>query len=774
MRNKTTVIDKKRRLRKFRNSSESKEFISVNQGHKGMGVALVASYPPRECGIATFSVDLEKSMTDRYGSSIAFKIFALQNSNELYSYDVDRIEPFNTDHKINFIRTAMVINQDDSIQLVMIQHEFGLFKKNENAFLEFLEMLDKPVVLTFHTVLPRPDRNLLLNVKSIAQRCSRLVVMTQTSADILISDYKIDVQKISIVSHGTHLVPTVERETLKAKYGLSNKNVLSTFGLLGPGKSIETTLKALPSIIKEFPDTIFLILGKTHPGLVAESGEKYRDFLQDIVNELDISKNVTFVNKFLPLDELLEYLQLSDIYVFSSKDPNQAVSGTFAYALSCGCPVISTPIPHAKEVLRNGSGRIMDFEDSETLASIAIELLTDDQERERMRRNGLAHTLSTSWENVAITIGDILNDLIVDSNTLKFKVPDIDLKHVGKMTDDIGMFQFSINDVPDLASGYTLDDNARALIALCEYFELSSDKSALSAIRKYATFIQRCQRFQSGFYNYVDENLSFTQQNQEVNLEDSNGRAIWALGRLLSIEPILPETMHGLLFSCRQLFSETHHLSLDVHSPRAMAFTIKGIYFASKDHPNDLAKALAIELGERLINMYKHHRSENWKWFESHLTYGNAVLPEAIAMTFALTGIIEYKNIAKESMDFLISKTMDQNGIHVVPNTNWKREGQIEPQCFEGGEQPIDISYMIIALETFHKQFPDQGYSRSLVRAFSWFLGDNSLRQTMYNPCTGGCHDGLELNNVNLNQGAESTISYLLARLAIERIQQNG
>ncbi len=770
--NKRAKYNRRRHLSIVKDKQQIEDTITNNILSKTLGVAMVSSYPPRECGIATFSVDLENAMKVRYGSSISFKIYALQNTNESHDYENDNIVPFNTDHKLEFLKIAKAINHCDKIDVVLIQHEFGLFRKNEDSFLEFLASIDKPIILTFHTVLPEPNSTLLSNVRSIAKLCTGIIVMTQTSANFLVQDYGVESEKISIVIHGTHLVATTDKKILKEKYGLSHRRILSTFGLLGPGKNIETTLYALPTILEDNPDVMFLILGKTHPGLVAESGESYRESLLHIVEKLNLHSNVKFVNNFIPLNELLEYLQLTDIYIFSSKDPNQAVSGTFAYALSCGCPIISTPIPHAIEVLQNGSGRIMAFEDSNALSKLTLELLNDNDEREKMRCNGLAHTLLSSWENTAIKLGNIFKEAVCEKDDfLRFNLPEFNLQHVFRLTDDIGMIQFSNNDVPDIKSGYTLDDNSRALIALCEYYELTYDPFVLTSISKYATFIQRCQRFESGFYNYVNDILLFTAQNDEVNLEDANGRAIWGIGRFLSIAHLLPSNMEGLTFSCKEVYEQTHHVLLGMHSPRAIAFAIKGIYFASRNHHSDRANTLAIELGQRLRNMYRHHNTEDWNWFESHLTYGNAVMPEAMLLMHTLTGENEYLVIAKNSMDFLIRKTMDLDGIHVVPNTNWNREGQNEAQCFKGGEQPIDVSYMILALETFHKKFPESEYSSRLSSAFSWFLGNNALKQIIYNPRTGGCHDGLELTNVNLNQGAESTLSYLLARLAMERMK---
>ena len=246
----------------------------------------------------------------------------------------------------------------------MIQHEFGFFEKRETEFSQFLQLLLKPIILVFHSVLPHPDDLLQIKVLHLSAFAECIVVMTYASSKILIHDYKIEEKKIAVIEHGTHLVLHLNKELLKDKYNLSGKKVLSTFGLLNSGKSIETTLAAMPAIIEKYPSVVFLIIGKTHPSVVKQEGHKYRNKIDEMVVALDLQNYIRYVNYYLPLPELLEYLQLTDIYLFTSKDPNQAVSGTFSYALSCGCPIVTTPIPHALEVLKKDAGIIVDFEDS--------------------------------------------------------------------------------------------------------------------------------------------------------------------------------------------------------------------------------------------------------------------------------------------------------------------------------------------------------------------------------------------------------------------------
>lgn len=592
-----------------------------------------------------------------------------------------------------------------------------------------------------------------------------MIVMTQSSANILVKDYSIKLSKINVIPHGTHLIKHGDRDNLKVKYGLSGKNVLSTFGFLGSGKSIETTLDAMPAIIKRAPETMFLIIGKTHPSTIKREGEFYRDFLHAKVVKLGLESHILFVNAFLPLDVLLEYLQLTDIYLFTSKDPNQAVSGTFAYAISCGCPIISTPIPHAKEVLKNDAGIIIDFMSPNQLSSAVNKLLTNEKHRNELSMNGLHRMAFTAWENSAISHAKLFVKSGISDSKLTYSLPVFNLTHIKKMTNDIGMFQFSRINIPDTTSGYTLDDNARALVALCQHFALTHDEDDLKLISIYYHFIKRYFQQNGSFLNYVDIELNFTSQNGETNLEDANGRALWALGFLISKRKLLPL---DLVDDAKDLFDKALKNIALIHSTRSMAFSIKGLYFANLSTPQSDYKALIDELALRIMKMYQHESEPTWQWFESYLTYGNSILPEAMLCAFLATRNAHYKAIAKDTFDFLLSKTFKGDRMQVISNQTWMHKGREAAPSSPGGEQPIDVAYTILALKRFSEVFGEEEYAEKMKQAFNWFLGENHLHQIIYNPCTGGCYDGLEEHNVNLNQGAESSVSYLMARLAME------
>lgn len=730
-------------------------------------ILFITSYPPRECGIATYSQDLIAALNNKFSHSFKINICALESEHEIHTYTENIKHTLNTDDPAAFSSLAKVINDNPNISMVMIQHEFGLFKKNEEALIQFLDKLVKPVITVFHTVLPVPGEALKENVQQIAGLSDSIIVMTNSSAGILTRDYNIASGKITLIPHGTHLVPHSDKAVLKKKYNLSGKKVLSTFGLLSSGKSIETTLDALPLIIKKQPDVLFLIIGKTHPSVIKQEGEKYRNMLQAKVAALKLEQHVIFINAFLPLQHLLEYLQLTDIYLFTSRDQNQAVSGTFSYAASCGCPVISTPIPHALEVLKNDAGIIIDFENPEQLAASVTRLLEDDLLRNTISLNGIHRMASTAWENAAIAHGLLFKKTGNVPVSLNYKLPALKLDHVKKLTTDFGMIQFSKINHPDISSGYTLDDNARALIAMCQQFELTRDTADLVYINIYLNFIKHCQQPGGCFLNYVDEQKKFTDQNDSTNLADSNGRAVWALGFLISISKLLPEEITDKA----ELLLKTALLNIcDIHSTRAMAFIIKGLYYYDTKNSSASNKSLIKKLADRLVQMYMHEMDDNWQWFESYLTYANSILPEAMLCAWLATGEIKYKEIARSSFDFLLHKTFRKESIQVISNNGWlHKEHSFIPVTNSGGQQPIDVAYTIIALNKFYKVFKEDHYLDKIKLTFNWFSGNNHLQQVIYNPCTGGCYDGLEETCVNLNQGAESTVSYMMARLTAEK-----
>ena len=738
-------------------------------------ILFITTYPPRECGIATYSQDLIQSLNTKFSYSFSIKICAVESKNENHHYPEEVKYILNTNIADSFHNLATKVNADHTIQMVLVQHEFGLFRENEAHFNHFLKTLGKPVILVFHSVLPNPDTLLTEKIQEITSLCDAIIVMTNSSRKTLENDYGILPEKVSVIAHGTHLIQHTDKDFLKIKHNLSNKRILSTFGLLSSGKSIETSLEALPEIIKKNPDVIFLIIGKTHPSVVQNEGEQYREMLMAKISALQLEPYVKFINCFLPLSDLLEYLQLTDIYLFTSKDPNQAVSGTFSYAISCGCAIVSTPIPHANEVLQNEIGISIDFGNSKQLEQAVIRLLADEPLRKNLSANGLHKMAPTAWENAAIAHAQVFEKFSNDTLSLQYTMPEINLDHIKKLTTDFGMIQFSKMNQPDIDSGYTLDDNARALIAFCQHFEITKNEANMAYIVRFYNFIKYCLQPEGYFLNYVNEQHRFTKQNSSANLADANGRAIWALGFLISMSAIFPK---ALIADAEETLQKALPNVNNIHSTRAMAFIIKGVHYYNTSNKSAQNILIIRELANRLVQMYRHESDKEWLWFESYFTYANSILSEALLCAWVTTGEPIYKKIAKSSFDFLLFLTFKDNEIKVISNKTWlhKGTGPVEETTNHlaiGGEQPIDVAYTILALSKFHEVFKNDSYLYKMEMSFNWFLGNNHLKQIIYNPCTGGCYDGLEEKHVNLNQGAESTVSYLMARLAVEKAFQN-
>src|SRR5664280_836547 len=701
-------------------------------------ILFITSFPPRVCGIATYSQDLIKALNNKFSNTLSIKVCALESGDENFQYTNEVKYVLKTSLADKYGKLALKINKDDQIRIVLIQHEFGFFIKQEEPFIQFLNSLTKPVIVVFHTVLPNPDKKLKSNINRIAAACESIIVMTHNSAKILITDYDLPKKKISVIAHGTHLVPHLNRESLKKKYGIKGRKVLTTFGLLSSGKSIETTLEALPAIIKTNPDVIFLVIGKTHPEVLKEEGEQYRNSLEAMIVSKNLTQHVKFINSYLPLPDLLEYLQLTDVYLFTTNDPNQAVSGTFAYAMSCGCPIISTPIPHAKEVLTEDTGIIFDFRNSKQLADGVIRLLSDNSLRRNISVNTLQKIVSTAWENSAVEHTMLFEKIAHEKITLQYNLPIINLNHIKQMTTDTGIIQFSKINQPDLCSGYTLDDNARSMVAMYMHFLQTGDTKSIWYVNKYLSFIKLCQQPSGDFLNYVDIENKFTDQNKTSNLDDANGRAIWALGYVISEKKLLPAKTSAEAIA---IFQKAIPRVETIYSTRAMAFAIKGLYYYQRARKSPDNLTLVRTLANRLVEMYKHESNEKWQWFEGYLTYANSILPEALLYAWLLTGETIYKEIALSSFDFLLSKIFNENGIEVITNKNWLQRGQIAGHF---GEQPIDVAYTIMTLSKFYEVFDDEDYLINMETAFNWFLGNNRLHQIIYNPCTGGCYDGLE------------------------------
>lgn len=737
---------------------------------RGMKMLIVSSYPPRECGLATFSNDIVNAVSNMFGSTMPIEVCALQNDDSHIKYNNEVTYILNTSVLQEYRILAETINERDDIGLVCIQHEFGLFGGTYGDYLlAFLLALNRPVITVYHTVLPKPDKKRKKIVQAIANLSDRIVVLTRKSQELLISAYNYHKSKITIIPHGTHIVLWNQKNLLKTKYKFTDKMVLSTFGLISENKSIETVLYALPEIVEKHPNIVFLVIGKTHPEVVKKEGEKYRNMLIKTVEELHLENNVFFINEYLELNELLDYLTLSDIYLFSSKDPNQAVSGTFAYAMSCGCAVISNPIPHAIEALSKDNGILLDnFGKSEEFQNAIFKLIENDELRLEMARISFSQSHATTWENMAIKYGLLYGELTNKMEDLRFNLPPIKLDHIKELTTEFGILQFSKFNEPDPDSGYTLDDNARALIDMVMYYNQYGDKSVLKYAHMYLNFIENIQREDGWFDNFMDYNKQLTGQNQEANLEDANGRALWSLGYLIAHKQIIPQPLVRRAEKCWDLaFKNIDTIS----SPRAIAYVIKGLYHYYTSNPKSIIQEKISRFANALLNHYNINSVDEWHWYEDYMTYANNVLPEAMMFSYLATNNKEYKKVAEVSFDFLLSQYFMKGKLKVITNRGWFKKNN---ERIFYGEQPIEVSTTIVALDLFYEVTRKIKYKSQLEIAFSWFLGNNHLNQIMYNTKNGASYDGLEDINININQGAESTLCFLKAQMIMEKLSKTG
>jgi glycosyltransferase involved in cell wall biosynthesis len=737
---------------------------------RGMKMIIVSSYPPRECGLATFSNDIVNAVARMFGNTLPIEICALQNAKAQFKYSSEVTHILSTSLLQEYRLVAEKINNRDDIGLVCFQHEFGLFGGTYGDYiLAFLLALNKPVVTVFHSVLPEPDRKRKKIVQAIANLSNRIIVLTKKSQEVLINQYGYQKTKTIIIPHGTHIVLWEQKEILKDKYHYSGKIVLSTFGLISENKSIETVLYALPKIVKKHPEVIYLVIGKTHPEIIKKEGEKYRNMLMETVQELHLENNVVFINEYLELKQLLDYLTLSDIYLFTSKDPNQAVSGTLAYAMSCGCAVISNPIPHAVETLEDGTGVLLErFGEPGEFQKAILKLIENKEERIEMAKNAFSSTHATTWENIAIKYGLLFGELTNRTEDLRFNLPPIKFDHLKELTTDFGILQFSKFSQPDPESGYTLDDNARALINMVMYHKYYQGRIALKLANIYLSFIEGMQRDDGWFDNYTDSNGELTKQNLEVNLEDANGRALWSLGYLIAHRQILPE---GMVLRAEKCWNNALDNINNITSPRAIAYTIKGLYHFYSAYPKEVIKNHIGRFADMLLHHYNINSEDEWFWYEGYMTYANNVLPEAMLYSYLITKDMHFKEIAEISFDFLLAHYFMKGQIKVITNRGWFKK---KNERVFYGEQPIEVVTTIIALDLFYGVTGKNKYKNQLELAFSWFLGNNHLKQIMYNPENGASYDGLEDTQININQGAESTLCFFKAQIIMDRYSKKA
>jgi hypothetical protein len=543
--------------------------------------------------------------------------------------------------------------------------------------------------------------------------------------------------------------------------GLAGKRVLSTFGLLNHGKGIEYAIGAMPKILESHPDAVYLVIGATHPVVLRDKGEEYRNQLLAQARLLGVSDHVIFYNEYLETAELLKFLQATEIYLSLSQNPDQAVSGTLTYALGAGRPVISTPFPQAIEMITPELGMLVEFSDSESIAEAAINMLGDNRRLSDMSKAAYFRTRRMTWPNVALAYMREFVELSPELAKNEKSLPVLKLQHLCRLTDDFGIYQFAVLDDPAPEWGYTLDDNARALITVSMHYNLCPDSDTERLAGTYLDFLEKSIKDGGGFINYfTGEREIHSERNQDENLEDAEARALWSLAVAASSQ--LPEALRK---RAEAIFDRQYVNFTKVESPRAAAFHIKAL-------DNKLAMGSDKEIldmitkhADFLLDRFNDNASPDWQWFEQYLTYSNAVLSEAMILAYKATGQERYLQAGKSSLDFLLSQSFRGEVCEPVGQGGWFKRGE-EKQAYD--QQPEEVSSLVLALRTMFDLSGEDIYKEKMVQAFNWFLGNNMLNQMVYSQTTGGCYDGLGEGHINLNQGAESTISYLLARLAVD------
>ncbi|MDP3043288.1 MAG: glycosyltransferase [bacterium] len=732
-------------------------------------ILYVGTYPPRECGIATFTKDLTDAIDKEFSPGVKGRILAINdNGTSIYNYPRKVMLQINETNIEDYLNIANEINRLNQIKLVNIQHEYGIFGGDwGNYLLPFLELLKKPVVITMHTVLPRPQEKLKKLTQSIINRSAAVVVMTKSATRLLENSYGISKSKIFIIPHGVHNITFPSKFKAKKKLNLSDKFVLSTFGMLNRDKGIEYAIEALPEIIKEFPNVLYLILGATHPVVLKQEGERYRNKLKKLVMKLGLKDYVKFYNKYLSVPELIEYLKATDIYVSPTLNPRQSVSGTVSYALSCACPIIATANQYAKDVIEPGHrGYLTGFRDAKAIEKALFDLLRDKAARKEMGKNAYFYSRHMTFQNVALSYFNLFNDLAKIVPREKGKPPIINLDHIKTLTDKFGIIQFATHTKPDPHSGYCLDDNARALLGCAMYYKLNPSKSVLNLINIYFNFIKFSQKPNGEFHPFVNYNKTFN--SDEGESEDSFGRAIWTLGYAASREH-LPDDLRK---KAAKIFNKAVKSAPNLKSSRAIAFVLLGLCLAEEKESDAgrllLIKKLADKLAKGYLKQIGEDPKKNWHWFENCLTYSNYKLPEALLRAYQITKNKEYLPVAENSLKFLMKISFEKGYFSPIGQDGWFfRNGK--RSYFD--QQPEDTASAVEALLAAYQITKKKDYLNKAKLSFEWFLGKNHLNQMIYDEATGGCYDGLGKYSINFNQGAESTISYFLARLVMDDVK---
>jgi glycosyltransferase involved in cell wall biosynthesis len=731
-------------------------------------IGFVGTYPPRRCGIATFTRDLAVGMRSA-DERVDPLVVAVTDAGSNYEYPREVAYELRQGTKGNYARAAELVNYK-AVRWVSLQHEYGIFGGDDGSYvLDFLSALRLPAAVTLHTVLDRPSPSQRSIVRSMA-KVARIVVMSGVAADLLARRYDLR-SEIEIIPHGIPEFAPRDQERLKARFGVSGRRMVLTFGLLGPNKGIETVIRALPAVIAEFPDLVYFVVGATHPAVLRQHGEAYRTSLERLAEEWGVREHVVFRDQYVTPDELCNYLQATDVFVSPYLSEAQVTSGALSYAMGAGAAVVSTPYWHAQELLADGRGRLFPFGDAPALATALAGLFDDPAELARVRKRAYEHTRAFTWPRVGeryLGLGETLPRTSVQVRRRPdlpraSSLPELRLDHLLRLTDDTGIIQHATFSVPARESGYCVDDNARALIVALHAGGPSGSSDVKRLISTYLAFLHAAQTREGRFRNQMSYARSFTDGQES---EDCTGRALWALGTTVHLS-----RDEGQLMLARQMFERGLPFATEL-GPRGTALTILGLATFLTAHPEvEPAARLLVQLAQRLCQRYREEERPGWRWFEPTLTYDNALLPLALWRAHAVTSDLESRRVAGESLDFLEAMCFRENRLVLIGNAGWHVRGGTRP---EADEQPTDAAAFVLAFRGAYLVTRDHRYLQRMREAFAWFLGSNRLDSAVYDSATAGCRDGLGATDPNLNQGAESTISFLLSLIEMLELAGEG
>lgn len=733
-----------------------------------MKLAFIGTYPPRECGIGTFTKNLYKSMvsnSDAAMSPVEGFIVAMNDHDLTYNYPEEVKLIIRQEHQRDYLEAVNFINLSGA-DLCILEHEFGIFGGQNGIYiLPLLSRLEIPLIVTLHTIVKTPSYNEKAVLQEICKMAHKIIVMSHKAIEFLTSIYNIDKQKIVFIEHG---VPDIQfnREQSKKEFKFENKKLLLTFGIISRNKGIETVIKALPEVIKKYPDVLYLVLGKTHPNVLRHSGEEYRNYLQLLTKKLNLGNHVIFINEFISQNELFKYLAASDIYITPYLNEAQITSGTLSYAVGVGCAVISTPYWHASELLDDGRGRFFNFNDSEGLATIFMELLDKPEVLNNLRKRAFDYGRTITWTKSGGKYVALVEKILATKPQAFSKketsidlliLPPFSLDHIKRLTDDTGIIQHAKFGIPNLKEGYCLDDNARALLMVLMHYRQNKDKLSLDLAPIYLSYIHYMQNKDGTFKNFLSFNRNFL---DEIGSEDSFGRTIWALGYLLGNAPndAYYQTGKLVFFDAAPNFEK-------IQSIRGIANTMLGMSYYLKNNPADDAMTEKLrQMAGKLVTHYQENKTSNWRWFEPLLAYDNGILPLALLHSAELLYDDKIKEVAFDTMNFLTEITLKDGYLSIVGNEKWyKKEG--ERSIF--AQQPVDALAMVLMYNQAFHLTKDKEYLTNLFSCFMWFLGENDLRMNLFDFETKGCCDGIESYGVNRNQGAESSLAYLISHLIV-------